>query len=569
MDWTIQTFLAPKQGEPREDCEDSIHPAPGNGAEGALAEEAAVSDGTATSFFSGLWARILTRRFAANPAAAFDSAWLDWLASAQQEWQAETKKLAEAKEASFYTKNDVLCRKPGAATFVGLVLDPPKPGGGIPWRALVLGDSCLFLLGRDGPRSMELTKAEEFSYMVKAAETYEIENPHLPWKFGSGPWGGEAELIDGDSIMLATDALSKWLLLRAEHGRPVWGTVLSLAAESDFETFIDNARRESDDPLDNDDVSLAILKIGSPHERYIGCRFEPKPRVEEPPRAPGAPLKASLPPGPAKAAQDTPWRKTPVRRLPRLFASRLRNQLARPGAPPLAGILAVALAFVLGLGIVLSRETGRARRSEAAVAALGREVAAKTGEIDRLGERLNGMETDEQMLRQQVAAKTEETAVLRVSLDRSESQGKTMTQGFAGIKTEIASLRANLEALQAENKTLAAKADKSEQQRAALAGQLAEQLKRAADLARDRDDEAAKAKMEIARLKADGESLRKDAADKEKQIKELRAQTAATLTPPPPEKARDAAAGHGAGTPVEGGGAGGPEKSAVSGTARL
>lgn len=266
MNSTCQSFLAPKQGEAREDCEDSIHPEPGAG---PVADRCAfaVSDGTTTSFFSGLWAQILTRRFAANPAVAFDLTWQEWLKDAQRDWQAAVSERAKAEDASFYTRNDFLSRKPAAATFVGLLLDPPTPEGAISWRAQVLGDSCLFILGKDGPRSMDLTKAEEFSNMVKAAESYEIKNPHEPRKFASAPRGGtEPDLLDGDVLLLATDALSKWLLLRAELSQPIWGSVLSLDTQSEFDTFIADARREAEAPLENDDVALVVLKIGVPHE---------------------------------------------------------------------------------------------------------------------------------------------------------------------------------------------------------------------------------------------------------------------------------------------------------------
>jgi len=536
----VQTFLAPKQGEDRESCEDSIRPEPGKSADGAFA----VSDGTTTSFFSGLWARILTRRFAENPSAAFDSAWHDWLGAAQKDWQAEVRQRAEATDASFYTRNDVLGRKPAAATFVGLVLDPPKPGGGIPWRALVLGDSCLFLLGKDGPRSMELTKAEEFSYIVKAAESYAVENPHLPKRRGSSPEGTEPDLIDGDSILLATDALSKWLLLRAEHDRPVWGSVLSLATEGDFETFVHDARRESDDALENDDVALAVLKIGDPHESYRQCRFEPKPRVEKPCPPPPSPSPIASSKGDVPPAKGVRPREMPLRRLPNL-----QNQIGWVGAA-----LALVGMLSLGLGLVIRREVGRARSAESAVADLRRAVASKDQEAARLSENISRMETEEGMLHQQIAAKTGEAARLTAKINEIEELRKVAHQGIEAKRTEVESLKARLDDLEAQNKKLAAKSAEIERQKTALD----DQLKRAAESARERADETGKAKIQIDQLKADNESMRKEIADKEKQIKALK--DAPVVAPsPPPGKAQDAGSAHGQGTPVKNCDAGLPE----------
>ncbi len=280
---TVQTFVTSKDGEPTEDCEDSIHPMPGCAADDVPLVAFAVSDGVTTSFFGGVWAQMLTARFAECPAAVFDpsSSWVDWLKPPQDQWQAEMRKRAAAETASFYMRNDVVSRRPAAATFVGLLLDSPAPDGTIPWRALVLGDSCLFILRKDRPHSLKLTKATEFSNIVSSAESYACDRPFQPDFYRD-----EKPLEEGDTVLLATDALSKWLLLRDEEGHPVWGTILGLTGRADFETLVGHARREERNPLENDDVALGIISIGQPHQLYRAARFEPRPRPVPQPRAP-------------------------------------------------------------------------------------------------------------------------------------------------------------------------------------------------------------------------------------------------------------------------------------------
>ena len=503
MNSTCQCFLAPKLGEAREDCEDSIHPEQGNCPDGAGAAFA-VSDGTTTSFFSGLWARILTRRFAANPAEAFDTAWGDWLKDAQREWQADVTQRAAATDASFYTRNDVLSRKPAAATFVSLLLDPPTPEGTISWRALVLGDSCLFILGLDGPRSMELTKAEEFSNMVKAAESYEKENPHQPRLFASTPRGPEPHLLGGDVILLATDALSKWLLLRAELNQPVWGSVLALDSQSEFETFIAHARREAEAPLENDDVALVVLQTGAPHVRYLSGRFEPKPKPEKPPppappmivpAAPAVPpsVFVSIPPAPRPRKPDS------------ISASRWAAQ-NRWRVVSLATLIAFALMLIL--------EARRDRQHESALAVFD-------GEVARLRENLVKAGAEKAALSMQLTVHKEQVASLSTNRDDIQKQQANLTAKLVesdrqktGLTSQIttqagvvASLRKKLDDLMALHKNITAKLAEADQQKTALA----DQFKQAAEAEKQKLDDA---KAKIAELEAGSEAMKKTILEK-------------------------------------------------------
>jgi hypothetical protein len=272
MSLKLRTFRAPKEAEDIVNCQDSVYPLPGQ----MSTDVFAISDGTGTSFLPRDWANILTRRFGEFPDQAFVD-WSAWLKRAQEQWYTTIAQRAKANDANFLTKNDFYARKPAAATLVGLTIGPAE-NKGLRWRALVAGDSCLLFLRDDGqPTSFEIQKSVDFSSVVpNAIESYARNEDLAPAVYESLPQGTQPLLASGDAILLATDALSKWLLLRHEQEQPVWGTVLSLQAPADFEALINNARRDSENRLENDDVALAIIMIGAPHPIYSQQTFVPK-----------------------------------------------------------------------------------------------------------------------------------------------------------------------------------------------------------------------------------------------------------------------------------------------------
>ena len=280
MNFSHRCFLASKPGENLSDCEDSIFPEPESNESDAI-HSFAVSDGTTTSFFSGLWSKILTAHFASDPKAVFDTEWSEWLKLAQQAWQIEVRTIASSTGVSMFTRNGVRERRPAAATFAAVLFEDPDTDNTIPWKAVVLGDSCLFLLRYNGHRSIQLTRSEQFSNWVSAAESYATPLPHLPTFHFSRPRGDEENLKEGDVAILATDALSRWLLLRAELELPVWGTLLALKSQSEFEKFVSDARSQKTAPLEPDDVALVVFQTGPAHEYISRAVFESNGRNPE------------------------------------------------------------------------------------------------------------------------------------------------------------------------------------------------------------------------------------------------------------------------------------------------
>ena len=450
---TVHTFLTSKDGEPREDCEDSIHPSPGCAAGDDPLGAFAVSDGVTTSFFGGLWARALTARFAECPAAVFEQLWAAWLMAPQEQWQAAVRERAAAATASFYTCNDVLSRRPAAATFVGMLLDPPAPDGAIPWRALVLGDSCLFILGQTGPRSLALTKSAEFSNIVSAAESYACDQGFSPQLYGTAPHGSEPPLAEGDTVLLATDALSKWLLLRAEAGQPVWGTILGLAGQAEFEALVEQARREDRNPLENDDVALGIVRFGPPHAHYLDARFEPQSRPDPPPRVPGPepspPALALLPPE-TPSTRDLPGRlsvpSAGVRRSPWLGLALLGVILTLAAA-----LIWQAEADTREVKKKLARVQAELSWSDEKFRRVSRELEAKTLDLaSHRKERETQRADSEKALRQaeRAGAESERKAeITRHSLQEAQAHIKSLEAGQQALNEKLLAYEQELKAL--------------------------------------------------------------------------------------------------------------------------
>jgi hypothetical protein len=199
----------------------------------------------------------------------------------------------EANPDDVFVSNNFLERRPAAATFVGLRLGELDDGGVVPWKALVLGDSCLFHLRPSGNVDGYVKeKSADFNFFTESAESYPREAPREPTRLPRLSTEGTVSPAlpgarSGDAFLLTTDAFAKWMLARQEAGKPVWGFVAQLKNEAEFRHLVDSARREAVLPLENDDVGLVVLCYGKLHavfadQRYVPARAaEPKPNIEE------------------------------------------------------------------------------------------------------------------------------------------------------------------------------------------------------------------------------------------------------------------------------------------------
>jgi hypothetical protein len=221
----------------------------------AAAARFAVADGASESSFVAAWAKLLTEGFITAEGKPWRD--LDWLLPARARWAAEIDPLP----LPWYAEEK---REQGAyATFLGIVLGKaPASGGRQPpvtfrWRAVAVGDSCLFRL-RKGRllQSFPLSRSSDFGNQPpllgsrgRAADT-PANVPRLCGKVRCG-----------ERLLLMTDALAEWMLRRTEQEQRPADDIDRLLAEADphhaFAAWVQERRERQG--LRNDDVTLMVI----------------------------------------------------------------------------------------------------------------------------------------------------------------------------------------------------------------------------------------------------------------------------------------------------------------------
>lgn len=218
---------------------------------------AAIADGVSSAIFSGRWARILTRRAVEDPPdLSLPDAWINWLAEPRRLWLEEIdfprmpvhqKQKLRQVGGSFCT----LC-------WVELYAIPYAEGE-TPrclLRSFALGDSCLLHI-RSGKllRSFPLTKVEEFDLdpdsICSVAGSRDGRQPLASIEF---------ECLEGDSIVLVTDAIAKWMLSRVESGETTPWEQLWVLTEAEWVNAIERLRDTN--IMKRDDTTMIVLKVG-------------------------------------------------------------------------------------------------------------------------------------------------------------------------------------------------------------------------------------------------------------------------------------------------------------------
>jgi hypothetical protein len=148
------------------------------------------------------------------------------------------------------------------ATLLGLTLTSSDDGWAGSWKALAVGDSCMFQVrGTRLVSSFPLHGSDDFGNFPALIPT----NPQhdRAWratvKTHNGRWQPE------DSFLLMTDALAQWAFSRAERGAAAWTQFrdVGISEESPaFREWITTLRDEGS--LRNDDTTLLRVDVLPP-----------------------------------------------------------------------------------------------------------------------------------------------------------------------------------------------------------------------------------------------------------------------------------------------------------------
>lgn len=317
----------PKAGEPPDTCQDAWGVGP-------RLRRVALADGATRALFAREWAQLLVGRFCTaengSAPASLDPLEADtWVDPLRAEWLVLARARAEASANRPYIENRLNRKDPGAATFVGVELEPA--GGAVRWRALVIGDTCLFHVTADGRWTAEpVHAAEEFDSHPQAFASVARRNVGSPARF-------TGELGPGELLVIATDALAKWLL---EMQEPERRAAVRALLEGEFESLIASERRRrflGASELEDDDVTLAVVSYGAAEMpgMWALSTWEGENGLPGPPPLPPPAAVQLLPPLPDAVAQPEPARAAePVANPLPPDEAKPTNALEREPSPP-------------------------------------------------------------------------------------------------------------------------------------------------------------------------------------------------------------------------------------------
>lgn len=254
----------PKVGEQDSDIQDAFAASP----DGRLA---AISDGASSSLFPKEWAKMLVQNFCYSSqfADSRGDSWQDWLKPLQQQWREFY--LNQHSSLPWYAKGseNKTC---ASATFIGLKIDPPTQAGEKTWSVIAIGDSCLFQIDKnlENLYSFPLNHSDQFKSVTRAFNSLPESSSHPP-TFHSKHY------TDGDIFLLATDALSQWILMSCEQQDQRWKKLLNIQNQDEFSRFINQLR--SDKLIHDDDTSLAIIKVDTIKQASDHPIFQSQPGI--------------------------------------------------------------------------------------------------------------------------------------------------------------------------------------------------------------------------------------------------------------------------------------------------
>jgi hypothetical protein len=242
--WQVHHYLTHKQGIAVRECEDALASSERSGA-------CAVADGATEAFGARWWARLLVRGWVLRPQveqAAFLELVTELARRAQRRWA--------ARPLPWYAEEK---RQQGShAAFVGVRFE--RIDGNWRWRAIALGDSCLFHLRGTGLLlATPLSEPAQFGYRPQLVPT----RPEALARCGEYIVESAGSAEAGDRLLLLSDAAACWFLqARADHDAAAdqFLDLLQLGCGAGLDDLIGTQRQSG--RMRNDDVAAMLLSFG-------------------------------------------------------------------------------------------------------------------------------------------------------------------------------------------------------------------------------------------------------------------------------------------------------------------
>lgn len=223
----------------------------------------AVADGASESCFAKSWADLLTSSFVQSDLSLFrlsdfevqtvKQAFEPILASIREEW---TRKIDWASLPWYIEEKS----KRGAfATFLGVEFKRMrrKRKRLYKWRAVAVGDCCMFLLDDTQLQgSFPLTSSSEFGITPCLLSSNSNISSKTLWSIKEGL----VKVGKSSRLVLATDAVAKWILQMAESGKNTWSNAVSPETVS-RRLFLEELVNKEE--IRNDDITILTLGFHS------------------------------------------------------------------------------------------------------------------------------------------------------------------------------------------------------------------------------------------------------------------------------------------------------------------
>jgi hypothetical protein len=258
MQVVVESFWLSKGGNQDSEYEDAFFPPLTKGwQKDGKQFRFAVADGASSGILSGQWARVLTE-VACDLDVPVDNAhviletgfarWTGWLENYLQ-----TRKVQD-KPIKWYEEPGL---KAGAfSTLLVLEINEEQSNE---WRALAIGDSCLFQV-RGGQLVIHFPVEQSKAFNNNPALLCSVldHNDNLDNEImqSKGEWQIE------DEFYLMTDALAQWFLSQCEAGQQPWSNFQDSSTaqvSNTFENWIAYLREQK--AMKNDDVTLVRITL--------------------------------------------------------------------------------------------------------------------------------------------------------------------------------------------------------------------------------------------------------------------------------------------------------------------
>jgi len=245
----LNQIVYPKMGEELSDCQDALEANCDN-------NRFSVADGVSRSFYPAIFAQKLSHFFCHSDdpvnSNLFESEnWEKWLGVCQQQWLYDVQQLVE-KSNKYYIRNRFNSNEHAGATFAGIEFYQKNQS--IYWDAMIIGDSCLIHFDKPNHQTN--------SYLMHSSKDFNFTPQYFPSRFvKDNPFKPEFLIKKSaskeDIFIIATDAISKWLLMLIEKTK---SDVASIAQKIS-EKAVDKFRTKNTFPIENDDIALLVIQI--------------------------------------------------------------------------------------------------------------------------------------------------------------------------------------------------------------------------------------------------------------------------------------------------------------------